>query len=645
MSGSRRVRAPRRVVPEPYERRAFDLAERLSGLWSLVNQPGAGDAERVQQLLNFSTKSLRPDLPFVGLLTHLEEGTVVIDAVSLYGEGAPGMELAASLLVPGGPFPFDATVHRRLFAVGKAHSWDDLARPGDDVPITGSLEWRSLIGTTFQLGAKTTFLVFGSRRPVDDQPFTENDYAFVDVLASIIANRLQQELLRDRLRYQIEHDLLTGLPNLVQFRIALRNAVAAGRASAIALIDLDDFSAINKVSGQMLGDELLVEIGTELDAVSEFDIVARVAGDRFAVLMHDIATEDEAADHAQAYLNRFRRPFQTGDREGTRRLSIGASFGLTLFPRDGDSAEDLMRRALFALEQAKRRGGGQMDFFQKELEETFQRHRVARHELLDAIDDDQFELAYQPTFDLASGSITGAEALIRWRHPLQGLLLPAHFVPMAERDDETIGALGRWVLARAVRDLATLENMPPGFCCYVNVSPRQLRHAEFFGALQTELSEFPGVATCLGIEITESGAMERIEHSIEILHALRDLGLRVALDDFGTGYSSLSHLKRLPLNVVKIDQSFVGGLPSDPHDVVLCEAMISIADHFGFSTLAEGIETGAQAAWLRDHGCRYGQGFYYGHPAAWADLEEAIVRARPEATFSTKIRKQPANAR
>lgn len=621
---SRLVGASRRVVPQLYERQAFDLAERLSELWSLVNQPGAGDAERVQHLLNFSTKSLRPDRPFVGLLTHLEEGTVVIDAVSLYGESARGMERAADVLVPGGPFPFDATVHRRLFAGGKAQSWDDLARPGDAVPITGSLRWRSLIGTTFQLGAKTTFLVFGSPESTRDQPFTENDYAFVDVLASIIANRLQQELLRDRLRYQIEHDLLTGLPNRVQFRIALRNAIAARRTCAIALIDLDDFNAINKVGGQMLGDELLVEIGTELDAVSEFDIVARVAGDRFAVLMHDIATEDLAADHAQAYLNRFRRPFQTGDRKGTRRLSIGASFGLTLSPRDGDNAEDLMRRALFALELAKRHGGGQMDFFRQEMEDTFQRHRVARRELLDAIDADQFELAYQPTFDLATGSITGAEALVRWRHPRQGLLLPAHFVPMAERDDEMIGALGRWVLARAVRDLATLDDIPAGFCCYVNVSPRQLRDAGFVGALQTEVSAFPGIVTHLGVEITESGAMERIEHSISILHGLRELGLRVALDDFGTGYSSLSHLKRLPLNVVKIDQSFVAGLPSDPHDVVLCEAMISIADRFGFSTLAEGIETAAQAAWLRDHGCRNGQGFYFGRPAVWADLAERL---------------------
>ncbi len=627
MGTTRGVRASRETL-EPSKTNdapVFDLAERLAGLWHLVNRSDAGDAERVQQLLDFSTRSLRPQRPFAGLLTHLSEGTVVIDAASFHLGDAPGMQPSTGALVPGSPFPFDATVHRRLFVGRRAHSWNDVARPGNDAPETGMLGWRSLIGTSFQLGAKTTFLVFGSPEPTDDDPFTENDYAFIDVLASIVANRLQEELMRDRLRYQIEHDLLTGLPNRVQFLIALRNAVAAGRPCAIALADLDDFNAINKINGQAVGDELLTEIGAELSRISEFDFVARVSGDRFAMLVYDVDTETAAAHHTQAYQNRFRQPFQTGDGEHARLHSIGASFGLTLFPHHGDDAEDLMRRALFALENAKKAGGGRREFFRQAMEDSFERRRVVRDELLAGVAADQFVLAYQPTFDLATGSVRGAEALVRWNHPLQGMLLPGQFVPMAEKDNEAIGALGRWVMARAVRDLATLDDVPPGFCCYINVSPLQLRETSFFAALRAEIVAAPHVATCLGVEVTESAAMENIEQCIANLQALRELGLRVALDDFGTGYSSLAQLKRMPLNVVKIDQSFVRGLPIDPHDAVLCEAMISIADRFGFATLAEGIETPEQAAWLRDHGCRYGQGYHFGRPASFADLERRLT--------------------
>lgn len=612
----------RRIITSDGERRSRDLAQRLAALWRIVDDAGTSDAERVQQLLDFSAGALRPSQPFVGLLTHLEEGTVMIDAVALHRGTAKGMTASAELS-PGAPFPFDATVHRRLFAGGKAQGWNDLRRSGDDAPQTGSLRWQALIGTTFALGAKTTFLVFGSPEPTGERPFSADDYAFVEVLASIIANRLQQELLRERLRYHIEHDLLTGLPNRVQFRIAVRNAVTSRRACAVALVDLDEFGVVNKLSGQMTGDELLVEIGSELDGVSVFDLVARIAGDHFGILMHDIDGETAATQHANTYLKRFRRPFRTGDRDGTRLISIGASIGLALFPHDGADADDLMRRASFAVEVAKKHGGGQIVFFRQEMEDAFQRQRFARTELLDAIEHDQLELAYQPTFDLASRRATGAEALVRWRHPQRGLLLPAEFVPFAERD-ELIGALGRWVMVRAIRDLATLAETPRGFCCYINVSPWQLREVDFLEQLRAELDMHPNVAGRLGIEITESGAMEHPEHAIAILQALRELGLRIALDDFGTGYSSLAQLKRLPINVVKLDQSFVCGLPDDPHDTALCETMLSIADRFGFATLAEGIENPAQAAWLRAHGCIYGQGFTFAKPATFAELEERL---------------------
>jgi diguanylate cyclase (GGDEF)-like protein len=623
---ARRVRTIQQdaIRGQPDEQGSLNLATRLAGLWRVLNEHGIGDAERVQQLLDFSTASLRPELPFVGLLTHLEDGTAVIDAVSLYLPAERGMETAAKLLRPGEPFPFEATIHRRLFAGGRAQSWDNLAGPDSDLPLSGPLVWSSMIGTTFHLGAKTTFLIFGSPDTTQAQPFSSNDLVFIDVLASIVEHRLQQELMRERLRFQIEHDALTGLRNRTQFRLALRQAITMKRPCALALVDLDDFSAVNKVSGHMIADELLVEVGTELDAIDEFDVVARDSADHFTILMHDVETEAAVASHVEAYLNRFSRPFKTGDRDGTRLLSIGTSIGVSLYPSDGADVDGLMRRSLFAVEVAKSRGGGQAVFFRQEMEDEFQGNRMARSELFGAIEGDQLLLAYQPTFDLTTGKLTGAEALVRWQHPVKGLLLPGAFVPFAEREDELIGALGRWIMERAVRDLATLEHVPDAFCCYINMSPRQLHSGAFMESLQTQLKRFPHVAAYLGIEISETGAMHHAAHSIAALNEMRDLGVRIALDDFGTGYSSLTHLKRLPLDVVKIDRSFVAGLPSDQHDQVLCEAMISLADRFGFATLAEGIENQQQAEWLRAHGCRFGQGYDLGRPASWEDLQARL---------------------
>jgi len=595
----------------------------------VLNEHGISDAERVQQLLDFSTASLRPEQPFVGLLTHLVDGTAVIDAVSLYGADARGMKTAAKLLHPGQPFPFEATIHRRLFAGGKVHSWDNLASLDSDFPLSGPLVWSSMIGKTFHLGAKTTFLIFGSPDTTEAQPFDENDLVFIDVLASIVEHRLQQELLRERLRFQIEHDALTGLPNRTQFRLALRHAISMKRPCAVALLDLDEFRAVTKINGRMIADELLVEVGTELDAIDEFDVVARDSDDHFTILLHDIESEAAVASQVGAYLNRFARPFKTGDRDGTRLLTIGTSIGISLYPRDGTDVDGLMRRSLFAVEVAKSRGGGQAIFFRQEMEDEFQGNRMARSELFSAIENDQLGLVYQPTFNLTTGKLAGAEAYVRWQHPVRGLLLPGKFIPFAEGEDELMGALGRWIMERVVRDLATADHLPGSFCCSINMAPRQLHNGAFMESLQAQLRCFPHVARYLGIEISETGAMHHAAHSIAALKAMRELGVRIALDDFGTGYSSLSHLKRLPLNILKIDSSFVAGLPSDHHDQVLCEAMISIGDHFGFLTLAKGIENEQQADWLREHGCHFGQGYHLGPPASWEALQARIKGEPP----------------
>jgi EAL domain-containing protein (putative c-di-GMP-specific phosphodiesterase class I) len=232
---------------------------------------------------------------------------------------------------------------------------------------------------------------------------------------------------------------------------------------------------------------------------------------------------------------------------------------------------------------------------------------------------EQFDLVYQPTFDLASGQIAGAEALIRWRHPKRGLVAPAEFIPWAE-DAELIAPITSWVIARAARDLASIAPLPRNFRCYVNVSAAQLADPALVEDLRSALDRTPQLAAHLGIEVTESAAIADIEGAVRTLEQLRALGLRIALDDFGTGYAMLSYLKSLPIDVVKVDRSFVAGLPFDPVDAALFETLLSIATRLGITTLAEGIERANQAAWILARGCTLGQGWYFAVPGSIRQL-------------------------
>jgi EAL domain-containing protein (putative c-di-GMP-specific phosphodiesterase class I) len=243
-------------------------------------------------------------------------------------------------------------------------------------------------------------------------------------------------------------------------------------------------------------------------------------------------------------------------------------------------------------------------------------------ELADAIAHDQLELDYQPTFDLATRRITGAEALVRWNHPERGRLPPSEFIGFAENNG-LIAALSRWVFRRSVRDVLTLD-APRGFRVYFNLAALMLDDIPFIAELRAALDADPRLVDMLGIEVTETAAMQNVERSMYTIDMFRKWGLTVAIDDFGTGYSSLSYLKRLTVDVIKIDRSFVMGLPDDERDGAITEMLLRITDRFGYATLAEGIETGEQAAWLLEHGCRYGQGFLLARPAS-IDILRALL--------------------
>jgi EAL domain-containing protein (putative c-di-GMP-specific phosphodiesterase class I) len=332
--------------------------------------------------------------------------------------------------------------------------------------------------------------------------------------------------------------------------------------------------------------------------------------------MPDVAEEDTLARRLAAYQHIFSLPLGSiDDRSGPGRR-ITASFGIAMYPRDGATAEELMQRADVSLDVSKQRGGGGVLLYTNDLDVEVRNRRLAREELLEALESDAFLLEYQPTFEMSSRSMAGVEALMRWAHPTRGLLTPNEFIPFATRNG-LMSALSTWALARVLRDFGDRQ-LPDSFRCYINLPAYLLDDIAFLRDLDELLDAHPSFAHHLGVEITESDAVQNAEATILSLRRIRARGVRIAVDDFGTGYSSMSYLKRLPIDIIKIDRSFVSGLPDDGKDAVLCEMFLRLTQQFGFLSLAEGIETEAQATWLLEHGCHMGQGFLYSKPVSLA---------------------------
>jgi EAL domain-containing protein (putative c-di-GMP-specific phosphodiesterase class I) len=323
------------------------------------------------------------------------------------------------------------------------------------------------------------------------------------------------------------------------------------------------------------------------------------------------------------YAALFLKPFHTGDRLGTQVLGIGASIGAARFPEHGATAEQLMRRADVALDVAKARGGSNALVFDRGMEAILVQTHLRAAELSNAIANGQLALVYQPTFDLKTRRIVGAEALVRWDHPRRGRLPPSEFIDFAERNG-LIGEVTRWVFRRVAADVAQAQ-LPPGARIYFNLAPQMLDNIPFIAEMDETLRANPGTIAHLGVEVTETAAMQNVERSMHTIDLFRAWGLTVAIDDFGTGYSSLAYLKALTVDMIKIDRSFVMGLPDDERDGALTDMLLRITDRFGFTTLAEGIETEAQAAWLLEHGCRLGQGYLVAKPNSFTELLERFV--------------------
>jgi diguanylate cyclase (GGDEF)-like protein/PAS domain S-box-containing protein len=435
--------------------------------------------------------------------------------------------------------------------------------------------------------------------------------------------------LENDLSYQSFHDGLTGLANQALFRDRLSQAVARTERThkhiAVLFLDLDDFKMINDSLGHSFGDEVLCTVAEVLHhCLRPSDTVARMGGDEFAVLIEDVEHREEVIRLAERILTATRRPVTIGERELSTTFSMGIAFGVP-----GSTSELLLRNADLAMYMAKGQGKNCYDEFQAQMHTTVMDRLELEGDLRRALVGEEFVVFYQPIVELAAGAIVGFEALVRWRHPTKGLLAPDAFIPFAE-EVGLIDVIDQFVLARACAQARRWQDeglAAEDLLISVNLSARELVDTGIEASVAESIVASGFTPSNLILEITESAMMKDTESAVRNLHALKGLGVRIALDDFGTGYSSLAHLERLPIDILKIDRSFVATIALSKKPVDLANAIVQLGQSLGHVTIAEGVENEAQADALRVMGCLFAQGYHLGRPLN-SDATEELLRSR-----------------
>ncbi|MEQ1636783.1 MAG: EAL domain-containing protein [Methylococcales bacterium] len=432
----------------------------------------------------------------------------------------------------------------------------------------------------------------------------------------VFADITQLKASETQLEFLAHHDPLTALPNRLRLFFRLQHGIDMARREnkqlALLMLDLDRFKDVNDSFGHLAGDQLLQMVAARLtNRLRDIDTVARLGGDEFTVLLEDITHPEDAARVAEEIIADLSEPWElplSGE------VLIGVSIGISLYPQHGNTPEILLQQADAAMYQAKERGRNCFAYFSDDLTRTARERIELEARLRRAITQNYLRVYYQPQIDMISGLIVGAEALVRWQDPIEGLILPARFIPVAEQTG-LITALGAWVLRETCRQGRQWldEGLPP-LNLAVNVSLHQLRQGDINNLVATVLAETGFPAGYLELELTESGLMERALEAVELLNNLRTQGVRLAIDDFGTGYSSLAYLKRFPLNVLKIDKSFIDDIPNHKDDMEIAAAIVAMGHTLGFKVLAEGVETQEQLNFLKAQGCDLYQGYLCSRP-------------------------------
>ncbi len=432
-----------------------------------------------------------------------------------------------------------------------------------------------------------------------------------------------------QIEYLAFHDKLTGLPNRSLFSQTLEQEMKEARLRqaqlAVLFVDLDRFKNINDTLGHTAGDTLIKEMSARLCAcVGEQDSVARLGGDEFVIMATSVADSDEVAVVAQKILAAVSRPFQLHDHQ----FHLTASVGISVFPADGDDERLLMKNADIAMYQAKADGKNTFAFYSAALNTHSVERLAFESSLRRALEERQLELHYQPKVDCVTSKMTGVEALLRWKHPDLGMVSPARFIPVAE-ENGLIVPIGRWVLQTACEQHMAWRRLGHSpLRVAVNLSARQFYDDHLLADVRSILAQTGMNAGYLELEITESMLMRNVEKASEVLFAFKAMGICLALDDFGTGYSSLSNLKRFPIDMIKIDRSFIRDLPGNQEDRAITDAIIAMGRTLNMKVVAEGVETRGQIEFLRSHACDEFQGFFFSKPVPSAAITD-LLSAQP----------------
>jgi diguanylate cyclase len=457
----------------------------------------------------------------------------------------------------------------------------------------------------------------------------------VESLEHVVTARTEGlEAANRQLRHLATHDALTGLPNRVLFEDRLAQAIAHAdrdrQQCAVMVLDLDRFKLVNDSLGHRAGDELLNEVARRLSGIMRsVDTVARMGGDEFVLIVNSTSDQQDAVELAERAIAALAEPIRISAVD----LHIASSIGIAFYPADGATAESLIAHADAAMYCAKQRGRNNVQCFEPSMDRVTRERVKLESELHEAIARQQFELYYQPKVDTATEYVHSAEALIRWRHPERGLIMPNDFIPMAE-ECGLIVAIGDWVMREACRQCKQWqrEGLQP-LRVAVNVTASQFRHGNLLGVIRSAVEDAGLDPRYLELEITESAVMTNPEESTAILEQLSRMGVLVSVDDFGTGYSSMSYLRRFPIDKLKIDRGFVKDLMTRADDVSIVRAIISLAHSLRLKVVAEGVETSEQLDSLKSMGCDQYQGFHFSAPLPAAAFGE-LMRCRPGADDS-----------
>jgi diguanylate cyclase (GGDEF)-like protein/PAS domain S-box-containing protein len=513
--------------------------------------------------------------------------------------------------------------------------------------IIGKTRWETVPGMEATEWGQAHIALTGAHQPftnleyevVDDEGgtrwFCVNGQPVFDELGGFrgyrgtgtdITDRKQSE---QRIHHVAQHDVLTGLPNrsLLQDRLgqAVAYSIRCGHPVWVMLIDLDRFKFVNDSMGHKAGDVLLMTVAARLrSALRDTDTVARLSGDEFVVILTEHEDQCLSADIVQRLMDSVAQPVMLGSKE----FFVTCSIGVAVYPTDGAPAENLIEHADIAMYRAKKLGRNNFQFYTPAMnEEAMERVRI-ESALRNALERNEFVLHYQPQVDLASGEIVGMEALIRWQHPEMGMVAPSRFIGVAE-ETGLIVQIGAWVMRTAcLQNRAWQQDGLGKLRVAVNLSARQFGAPNLIEEIRNVLAETGLAPACLEIELTESLFMSDVALAVELLHSMKGLGVNLSIDDFGTGYSSLSYLSRFPIDVLKIDRSFVAEITRDSNDAAIVASIIALAHNLKLAVIAEGVETEEQLDYLRRHGCDEMQGYYFSRPLPADEFEQLLRQQR-----------------